>query len=118
MTERMMVSIYLNERRKFSPAEVLDPVTAFLKRTSGRQVRDIRRQARNLIEFLSLLVRRVGYAFEQALCVRVSWLCKQFAGRSLFKHFACIHHDDLLGHAGNDAEVVRDENDARAHAFL
>jgi len=64
MAQRMMVFIYLHKRRKLAPANVFNPITTFLERASDRQMSNIGRQSGNLIKLFSLLVRRVGNAFQ------------------------------------------------------
>ncbi len=44
-----MALIDLDERWKFSPADVFGTVTSLGERTTGRQVRYVRRQARDLV---------------------------------------------------------------------
>lgn len=58
----MVTRIQLNEGRKLIAANVLGPIAAFGERAARRQMRDVRRQAGDLVEFLALLVCRVGHA--------------------------------------------------------
>ena len=63
MTERMMSLIYLHKRREFAAANVFRPIASLGKRTTGRQMSNIRRQARDLVELFTLFVSRIGNAF-------------------------------------------------------
>ena len=67
---------------------------------------------RNLVQ-LTLLVDGVGHGAEQSLRVRIAGRGEEFARFGLLENLSGVHHDDVVGHAGDDAEVVRDENDAR-----
>ena len=56
MAQRVVVRIDLNERRKLSPADIFDTITAFLKRAARRQMSNVRRQAWYLVKLGSLLM--------------------------------------------------------------
>src|SRR5438874_938522 len=79
------------------------------ERTPWRQARQVRRQSRNLIE-TSLLSQRVGHRTQKSARVRIAGSREKLGGRRLLKHFAGVHHDDVIGHAGDYAKVVRDQN--------
>ncbi len=51
---------------------------------------------------------------QQSSRVRVGWLAEQGPARRHFHGPACVHHDHLVGHFSDDAEVVRDQDDRRA----
>ena len=106
-----MLGRQLNVGRKFAPANVLGAFTSRRKRTARWQVRQIRRQPGNLIE-LALLIRRIGHRSQKAARVRIARSLEQLGGRRLFEDLAGVHHDDVIGHAGDDTQVVCDQNDA------
>ena len=54
----------------------------------------------------------IGNGSQQALRVRIARPLEQLRGRRVLEHLAGVHHDDLVGHAGDDAEIVRDQDDA------
>ena len=110
----MVIFVDLDKWRKLLLANFFCPVTAFRKRASGRQMRHIRRKSRYLVKRLPFFVRRIGHRLQQALRIRIGWLFKEFLGRSGFEDLARVHHDYLVRHTRNDAEVVHDENDGGA----
>src|SRR5688572_18660623 len=118
MAKRMMMLVDLYERRKLAPANVLDAVAPFLEWAARRQMRNVRRKSGNLIKLFSLLVRGIRYALQQTFRVWIRGPCKKLARGRLFENLAGVHHDDLVRHSGDDAEVVRDQDDARAHSRL
>ena len=59
-----------------------------------------------------LLAAQVRHGVEQCARVGVLRLGEQLAGGSLLDDVAAIHHDDAVGHVGDDAHVVRDQHDA------
>ena len=111
-----MMLIYLNERRKLFRTDILCPLTAGCERTPGGQMGDIGRQAGYLVKLFALFVGRVGNTSKQTLRIRVCGCCKQLSGRCLLKHLAGVHHDYLFGHARDNTEIVRDQDDTRAHS--
>src|SRR6185369_46605 len=117
VTERKVFGAELDEGWELAAANLFGALTAWRERTTRRQMRDIGRQAGNLIE-TALLRRRVGHGTEQALCVRIAGASEQLARRRLLEHFASVHNHDVIGHARDNAEVVRDENDTRARVLL
>src|SRR5213075_3206329 len=92
MTERVMIVVNLNERWKFSPANILGTIAAFGEWTARRQMRNIRRQAGNLIKLGSLLVRGIGNAPKQAARIWIRRRIEQFARRGLLEYLASVHH--------------------------
>ena len=50
--------------------------------------------------------------------VGIRWPCEQLGCRCRFEDVTRVHDHDAIGHAGDNAEVVRDENHARAGLAL
>ena len=80
-------------------------------------MRHIRRKSRNLIK-PTLLRCRVRHRAQQAFRVRVAGSAEELARRRLLENLSRVHHYDVIGHPGDDAQIVRDENDARARLLL
>ena len=55
---------------------------------------------------------------QQPSRVRVARLTEQCPARRHLHGPACVHHDHLVGHLSDDAEVVRDQDDRRAEFLL
>ena len=82
---------------------------------------EARDQPRDLREPLAVARQRraeLRHGAEQALRVGVPGPRKQLASRRLLDLAARVHDDDVLGHLGDDAQIVRDEHDRRADAAL
>src|SRR5687768_12313980 len=71
MTQRMVVLVYLHERREIRAANFLRSITALGKRASGGKMRHVRRQTRDLVKLCSLFVGRVGHAFQKSFRIGV-----------------------------------------------
>jgi hypothetical protein len=56
----MVIGVELNERRKLSPANFFYAIATRCKRTTGLEVRDVRRQSGYLVE-LALFGSRIGH---------------------------------------------------------
>src|SRR5437868_13953054 len=63
MAQRVMTRSQLNERRKLFAADLLHLVAARRKRTARRQMRRVRRQARDLVE--GAFASRIGNRSQQ-----------------------------------------------------
>ena len=113
MTKRVMIARELNKRWKLPRTDIFGAFTARRERTSGRQMRQVRRLTRNLIE-LALFRSRIGNGTQQPARVGIARTLKQLGGGRLLENLAGIHHDNVIGHAGDDAQVMRDQNHARA----
>src|SRR5688500_5331993 len=59
-----------------------------------------------------------GDAGEEAAGVGMAWVVEDLAGGRLFDDLAGIHDADAIGDFGEEAEVVRDEEDSHAEAFF
>src|SRR5687767_1970378 len=118
MAQRMVFRIDLDKRRELTRAYLLGPVTARGKRAARGKMCDVRRQAGYLVKLCALFVSGVRNTLEQTLCVGVTRSCKKLAGRRLLKYLAGVHHDDLIGHSRDHAEVVGDEDDTGPHPRL
>ena len=62
--------------------------------------------------------REVRHRRQQPLCVRMPRPVEEIVHARLLHLPAAVHHDDALRRLGNDAEVVRDEDDRSAKALL
>ena len=59
---------------------------------------------------------RLGAAGHQTLRVRVLRVLQDLTARTRLDDVALVHHDELLGSLGGEAEVVRDEDARRCRA--
>ncbi len=59
-----------------------------------------------------------GYGVEQHFCVGVAGLGEEFDHFAGFDHAAVLHDHDAIGHFGDDAHVMRDEDQAHAEFLL
>src|ERR1043166_4964341 len=109
----MVICVQFYEWRKLTTADVLNVIAALSEGTSWLQMCHVRRQTGDLIQ-LALFVSGIGNGSQQALCVWVTWGRKQLRGSALLENLSRIHHDDVIGHARDHAEIVSNENDARA----
>jgi hypothetical protein len=66
----------------------------------------------NRRELVLRRVLQIRHRGEQRLGVGVMHGVKQLVGGGLLGLFACVHHHDTVGPAGDDTEVVRDEQHA------
>ncbi len=48
----------------------------------------------------------------------MQWAGEQFGHRGVLDHFRGVHHGHVVGHFGDDAQVVRDHQDRHAHLGL
>src|SRR5687767_2292770 len=113
MAERVVIACELYERRKLARTNFFRAFTARRERTPGRQMRQVRRLTRDLIE-LSLFRSRIRNGTQQTARVGIAGAIKQLAGWRLLENFSGVHHYNVIGHAGDDAQVVSDQNHARA----
>src|SRR5687767_3957733 len=113
MAERVVIARELNERGKLTRTDFFRAFTARRERTPGRQMRQVRRLTRDLIE-LSLFRSRIGNRTQQTARVGIAWTIKQLAGWRLLKNLSGVHHYNVIGHPGDDAQVVCNQNYARA----
>src|SRR5712691_11288274 len=90
--------------------------TARMEGTSRRQVRQIRRLARDRIE--RLLAAELGHRAEQGPRVRMPGLVEQLPHRRLLDDLAGVHHGDPVAHLRDDAQVVRHEDQGHARLPL
>src|ERR1044072_6264091 len=111
MAQREMLETHLNERRKLPAAKILGAIAARRKGTTARELGDIRRQTRNLVE-IALLLQRIRNRTKQTSRVRIYRKRKQLTRRRLFKNLSGVHDDQVIGHARHNAQVVSDENHA------
>ena len=88
-----------------------------LKRQPRRRRQERRRRARNLDEPVDVGLEPRQRA-EQAPRVRVQRMLEELVDRSLLGHPGRVHHDDLVGDLGDDAEVVGDHDDRGAVVVL
>ena len=98
------------ERRenRVAPA-ALDVRAPRVEAATGRRVARRRHVARDVDQAAALPDRRDRT--EQTRRVGVSGLHEDVLDRRLLHHLARVHHHDALGHLGDDAEVVADEQD-------
>src|SRR5947207_1349930 len=113
MTERMMIASQLHERRKLARTDFFSAFATRRERTTCRQTREIRRLSRNLIE-LAMFSRGIGDRMQQAARVGIAGPPKKFAGGRLFEDSSSVHHDDVIGHSGDDSEIMSNQNHAGA----
>ena len=59
-----------------------------------------------------------GDGAQQALGVLVAGVVEDLVGGAALAHTAAVHHDDLIAHGGDDAQVVGDHDDGHAQLFL
>ena len=88
-----------------------------LKRQPGGGLRQRRRLARDLRQPLDVRVEPRQRA-EQAPRVRVLRVLEDRVDRAVLDDLRGVHHDDVVGRLGDDAEVVRDQHDRRAVIVL
>ena len=108
-----MIGVELYEGWKLLVADLFNPVATRRKRTAGFEVSDVGRQSGDLVE-LALFCCWIGYGAKQTFRVWITWSRKQFGRSSLFEDLSCVHHDHVIGHAGDDAEIVSDQDNAGA----
>src|SRR5262245_39297614 len=109
----MMICVQLYERRKLTPADVLYVITACSERTSRLQMGQVGRQAGELIQ-LALFVGRIGHRSQQTLLLRFSRRGKQVRGTDFLEDLSGEDYDVMIGHDCDDAEILSNENNARA----
>src|SRR2546421_7389442 len=113
MTERMMIASQLYEGRKFTRANFFSAFTTWRKRTTCGQMREIGRLSRNLIK-LAMFSHWIRNRTQQSPCVRIPGLLKEISGWRLLKNFSGVHHDNVIGHPGDYAEIMGYQNYAGA----
>src|SRR5437660_1217718 len=109
MTERMMIASQLYERRKFTRAYLFSSFTTRRKRTTRGQTREIGRLSRNLIK-LAMFSHWIRNRTQQPSRVGIAGLLKEFSGWRLFENLSGVHHDHVIGHPRDDAEIMRNQN--------
>ncbi len=60
----------------------------------------------------------IGNGGHQALGIGMLRVVENVGGRARFHHFAAIHHHHLVGHRGDDSEVVGNQQDRHAELRL
>src|SRR5262245_45965475 len=96
-------------RGRLLDAAALDRArTAGMKSASSREGREIRRLARNAVERLADAELRDRV--EERLRVGMPGTVEQAAHRLHLHDLPRVHHPDPVAHLGDDAEVVRDED--------
>ena len=68
-------------------------------------MRDVGRQSGYLIQ-LAVFRGRIGHRTKQTFGVWISRSSKELVGSCLLEDFSGVHHDYVIGHTGNHAEVV------------
>src|ERR1700722_18006324 len=98
-------------RRRFAGAAVEGVGAPWVKATPGRWVRRIRHLAGQRFGQLAgaVGVRNGG---DQRLRGRVLWRTPDLARRTYLQGLTEVHHADAVGDVVNDAEVVRDQDQA------
>ena len=87
-----------------------------MKGAACRRASQIGRLARDGIE--RLLAAELGHGAEQRLGVGMLGRAEQVAHRAHFHDPARIHHGHAVAHLGDDAEIVRDEDQRHAGLLL
>src|SRR3982750_2248156 len=106
VTKRVMLRGKLHKRRKRLSAYIGNAIAAWREGTAGFETRHVRWQSRNLIK-LPLFSDWIGYRTQQGFCIRVTGHAKQLARWSFFENFARVHHDKVVRHSSDNAEIVR-----------
>ncbi len=86
--------------------------------TARRTVDQARWRARDRHELLLARTAQRRDRVEQAPRVRVLWAGEQQLGRRGLDDPPGVHHGDVVGHLGDDAEVVRDDHDRHPELAL
>ena len=113
MAKRMVIGCQFDERRKLAPADLLNAIATWRKRTAGWQMGHVRWKSGNLIK-LALFCGRIRHGSQQAFRIRITRKRKQLFRLCLLKNLACVHDDHVIGHSRHDAKVVSDQDDTRA----
>src|SRR5262245_11810117 len=100
----MVIGVELDERRKLLPAYFLNAIATRRKWTTGFEMSDVRWQSRDLVQ-LALFGSWIGHRAKQSFGVGISGPGEQLSGRRLFKDLSGVHHDHVIRHSGDDAEI-------------
>src|SRR5205085_7262891 len=109
----MMIGGELYEWRKLTVTDLLNVIATRSKRAAGFQMCDVGRQSGYLIQ-PALFRGWIRHRTEQAFGVRISRSSKELSGSCLLEDLTGVHHDDVIRHAGDHAEVVSYQNHTRA----
>jgi len=101
----------LDEGRELLAAQAGGTAATRRERTARRQMRHVGRRSGNLIQGHPALSSRVRHGPQKPMGVGIARPGEELGRRGRLEHLPRIHHDDLVGHAGHDPEVVRDEDD-------
>src|SRR5262245_3307395 len=105
------------EVRRLRGGATLHRLTAAgMEGTPGWQAREVRRLPGNRVE--RLLAAELRHRAQQRARVRVLRVVEQLLHRRLLDDLASIHHRDAIAHLGDDAEVVRHEDQRHAGLAL
>ena len=96
------------------PAHVEPPRAAGRERAAGRGVAHVRRPALDRDQRLALAIVDPGHRVQEAHRVRVRRRLEQVAGRRGLDDEPGVHDVDPVGHPGDHAQVVGDEDERRA----
>src|SRR5206468_11475569 len=110
------VAVQIVLTRLVDATAVHRPLAAGMETAAGREVREIRRLARDAAE--RLLDAELRDRIEQRPGVGMPWPVEQATYRLHLHDPSGVHHRDPVAHLGHDAEVVRDEDQRDAGRAL
>src|SRR6266851_3068310 len=87
-------------------------------RTADRAVEWMRDRTRDRRQMRTRLGADARDRAQQCLCVRMLGAMEDRVDRPPLDDLAEVHDDDLVGHFGNDAHIVRDQNDGHSALLL
>eukprot|EP01035_Chromulina_nebulosa_P004109 gene4108-5610_t len=99
--------------RRFDKAGLEAERAARMKGAASWQLFEVGRRAGDGVEPLGPDLD-IGRRVEQAQRIGVARIVEQFVDRPRLDRPPRIHHQHLVGEAGNDAQVVRDDDERRA----